>query len=116
MVSAFQLLALATDQTEQYENAASQMAEWITEAKLRADEIANTAADKLKAAGVAATTLVREENPKRLLLAEAVAWNADCIFVGARGLGRLERLWLGSVSTAVVTRAHCSVEVVREKH
>jgi nucleotide-binding universal stress UspA family protein len=29
--------------------------------------------------------------------------------------GRLERAWLGSTSTAVIGRAHCSVEVVRSK-
>ena len=55
------------------------------------------------------------EEPKRLLLSEAESHDADCIFVGARGLSRFERLLLGSVSTAVVTRAHCSVEVVRAK-
>ena len=50
---------------------------------------------------------------KSLLLEEAERWGADCIFVGARGLNRLERLLLGSVSTAVAARARCSVEVVR---
>ena len=45
--------------------------------------------------------------------AEAEKWGADCIFVGARGLNGLERLLLGSVSTAVASYAHCSVEVVR---
>jgi nucleotide-binding universal stress UspA family protein len=59
------------------------------------------------------SSVVKEENPKKLLLSEAEDWNADCIFVGARGLSGFERFWLGSVSTAVVTRAHCSVEVVR---
>lgn len=55
------------------------------------------------------------EDPKRLLLDEAESWGADCIFVGARGLSRLERAWLGSVSTAIIGRAHCSVEVRRVK-
>jgi nucleotide-binding universal stress UspA family protein len=59
--------------------------------------------------------VVKEENPKRLLISEAEDWGADCIFVGARGLSHIERFWLGSVSTAVAPRAHCSVEVVREK-
>ncbi|MFM8395170.1 MAG: universal stress protein [Acidobacteriota bacterium] len=34
--------------------------------------------------------------------------------MGARGRGRLERMLLGSVSAAIVQRAPCSVEIVRE--
>jgi nucleotide-binding universal stress UspA family protein len=55
------------------------------------------------------------EKPKRLLLSEAERWDADGVFVGARGLSRLERLLLGSVSMAAPPRAQCSVEVVRAK-
>jgi nucleotide-binding universal stress UspA family protein len=69
----------------------------------------------LKAAGLVTTAIIKVEEPKRLLLNEAERWDADCVFVGARGLSRLERLLLGSVSMAVMTRAHCSVEVVRAK-
>jgi nucleotide-binding universal stress UspA family protein len=53
------------------------------------------------------------QHPKYILIKEAKRWGADSIFVGARGLSNFERLLLGSVSTAVATRAHCSVEVVR---
>jgi nucleotide-binding universal stress UspA family protein len=48
-----------------------------------------------------------------LLCSEAENLMADCIFVGARGMGRLERFLIGSVSLGVAARAHCSVEVVR---
>jgi nucleotide-binding universal stress UspA family protein len=48
-----------------------------------------------------------------VLLDEADGWDADCLFIGARGHNRLVRFMLGSVATAVVARAHCSVEVVR---
>ena len=67
----------------------------------------------LRAAGFQAATIIKAEEPKRLLLDEAEHWKPDCIFIGARGLGRLERLRLGSVSSAIAARAHCSVEVVR---
>jgi nucleotide-binding universal stress UspA family protein len=63
-------------------------------------------------------TSVRWENgdPRRVLIDQAQAWNADSIFVGGRRFsGALERFQLGSVATALVTKAHCSVEVVRSR-
>jgi nucleotide-binding universal stress UspA family protein len=69
----------------------------------------------LRAAGLEVSLQMKEEDAKQLLVNEAESWGADAIFVGARGLGRLGRLLLGSVSTAGVARAHCSVEVVRAK-
>ena len=59
--------------------------------------------------------LVREGNPKVILVREAKRWKADCIFVGAKGLRGIERFLIGSVSLAVASRANCSVEVVRSK-
>jgi len=69
---------------------------------------------ELREAGLQVTSVIQEEDPKLFLIGEAERWGADSIFVGARGLNRVERLFLGSISTAVVSRAHCSVEVVRE--
>jgi nucleotide-binding universal stress UspA family protein len=69
----------------------------------------------LKEARLQVSSLSEEKPPKYLLVDEAERWQADCIFVGARGLTRLGRILLGSVSTAVVSRAHCSVEVVRQR-
>ena len=67
----------------------------------------------LRQAGLVADGVVREGDPKRVLVEEAERWAADCVFLGAKGHSRLERLLVGSVSTAVAARAHCSVEVVR---
>ncbi|HWO00841.1 MAG TPA: universal stress protein [Blastocatellia bacterium] len=67
----------------------------------------------LRDVGLRVESLVKEEDPKFLLIEEAERCNADSIFIGARGLNRVERFVLGSVSTAVVARAHCSVEVAR---
>jgi nucleotide-binding universal stress UspA family protein len=50
---------------------------------------------------------------RRTLLRIARSWRADCVYVGARRLGRMERFLLGSVSAAIAERAKCSVEVVR---
>lgn len=78
------------------------------------DRMTAAAAEKLKAAGLTVSTLVQEGDPKELLVTEAENWAADCIFVGARGHhGGLESFLLGSAATAVATKAHCTVEVVR---
>jgi nucleotide-binding universal stress UspA family protein len=70
---------------------------------------------ELSEAGLAALSKVVEGDPKSVLIDEANAWGADCIFVGSRGLsGALQRFFLGSVSTGVVTGAPCPVEVVRQ--
>ena len=70
-------------------------------------------AQKLHSAGLGAEILVRRGNPAHEILEEADTWGADCIFVGAKGIRGIDRLLLGSVSSAVSARAHCSVEVVR---
>jgi nucleotide-binding universal stress UspA family protein len=80
----------------------------------RLGTIAETSAARLEAAGLSADPVVIEGDPRTQLLAAAKRWDADTVFVGARGLGTLDRLLLGSVSTAVVTHADCSVEVVRD--
>jgi nucleotide-binding universal stress UspA family protein len=58
-------------------------------------------------------TVVGEQTPSRGLLLAADEWRADMIAVGARGLGPLERLMLGSVSTSVVHAANIPVLVAR---
>jgi nucleotide-binding universal stress UspA family protein len=64
---------------------------------------------------VAASSVVLDGDPKAVLVEEGRKWHADAIFIGARGLGRLERLLLGRVSTAVLTNAPCTVEIVRRQ-
>jgi nucleotide-binding universal stress UspA family protein len=102
-----------SEEMEMHEHIALQMAEWVERERSVAEEVVAATAERLKAAGLIATSIVKEDEPKQLLLREAEGWDADCIFVGARGRSRLERMLLGSVSTAIVMRAHCSVEVVR---
>jgi nucleotide-binding universal stress UspA family protein len=76
-------------------------------------EIFGPWAEKIRAAGLHAEILIRRGNPTDEILDEAHTWGADCIFVGAKGTRGIDRLLLGSVSSAVAARAHCSVEVVR---
>jgi nucleotide-binding universal stress UspA family protein len=86
---------------------------WIAEEHARVKVAIDAAFEKLSQAGLQTSVVAKEEEPKALLINEAEDWNADCIFVGARGVGRVERLLTGSVSSAVTARAHCSVEIVR---
>lgn len=76
-------------------------------------EIFEPAAQRIRGAGIHAEVLIRRGNPADQILDEADTWGADCIFVGAKGTRGVERLLLGSVSSAVSSRARCSVEVVR---
>ncbi len=89
-----------------------QIADWIADEDLRIRKMVDAVVSDLNVAGLQTTTVIKAEEPKQLLISEAENWGADGIFVGARGLGTLERLRLGSVSSTVAARAHCSVEVV----
>ncbi len=72
------------------------------------------AESELRAIGLNVSVAVEKGDPQQVLIEEARKWNADSIFVGGRMFtGAVQRFRLGSVSTALVTKAHCSVEVVR---
>lgn len=84
------------------------------EGAVAARRMVEWAADELSAIGLRVSVAIEKGDPRRVLVEEARKWEADSIFVGARRFGgALERFRLGSVSTALVTKAHCSVEVVR---
>jgi nucleotide-binding universal stress UspA family protein len=84
--------------------------------RVRLTNISAEAANALSRARIVANHSVIEGDPREVLLAEAERLDADVIFVGARGHGRMEQLLLGSVSSHIVTHAHCTVEVVRGRH
>jgi nucleotide-binding universal stress UspA family protein len=66
--------------------------------------------------GLQVSAVTEKGDPRRVLIDQAKAWDADSIFIGGRRFsGALERLQLGSVATALVTKAHCSVEVARNR-
>ncbi len=75
----------------------------------------NAAAKKLEKKGLEVVPVLTDEDPKHFIVRKAAEWEADCIFLGAQGHRFLERILVGSVSSSVAARAHCSVEVVRRK-
>jgi nucleotide-binding universal stress UspA family protein len=82
---------------------------------VRLSQIVERATEKLGQAGIKATPVLSEGDPKEAIINEARNWNASAIFVGARGKGLVERALLGSVSSAAVAHAPCTVEVVRSR-
>jgi nucleotide-binding universal stress UspA family protein len=68
-----------------------------------------------KASGLEITTRIIGGSAGETILDEAEKWDADMIVLGSHGYSALQRFLLGSVSHAVATHAHCSVEIVRQK-
>ena len=74
----------------------------------------DAATKKLRAAELIVSSRIEEGDPKSLIIANAEEWGAECIFIGSScARSSFEKFLLGSVATAVVSRAHCSVEIVR---
>lgn len=57
--------------------------------------------------------IVGTQHPRHGLMVAADEWRADLIVVGARGVGTMQKLLLGSVSDSVVQTARVPVLVVR---
>ena len=78
------------------------------------EEVGASVLEQLKKSGLKAELLILQGNPKYEIIAEAEKFGADCIFVGATKFdSKIERFLLGSVSSAITARAHCSVEIIR---
>lgn len=69
--------------------------------------------DKLAKSGFQVRESLRLGKPADEILTVAKQDKADLIVTGAKGLGAIRRVLLGSVSTRVVQHAHCGVLVVR---
>jgi nucleotide-binding universal stress UspA family protein len=94
--------SIAADRVDELPLAAAQMVAWGENA--------------LSEIGLKVSVVTERGDPPRVLIDQAQAWDADSIFVGGRRFSSaLERFQLGSVATALVTKAHCSVEVVRNR-
>ncbi|XP_075512445.1 uncharacterized protein LOC142547960 [Primulina tabacum] len=60
-----------------------------------------------------ANTSILEGDPKEMICEAAEEMHADLIVVGSRGLGKIKRAFLGSVSDYVVHHAKCPVLIVK---
>jgi nucleotide-binding universal stress UspA family protein len=59
------------------------------------------------------SSFVKKGDAAKVILKEAQQWNPNAIFLAPRNQHKLHRLLLDSVSSAVVARAQCPVELVR---
>jgi nucleotide-binding universal stress UspA family protein len=73
------------------------------------------AAASLKEKGLPVEMVVRNGDPRSVIVDEAKDWPADLIVVGSHGYSGVKRWLLGSVAQSVVSHAPCSVEVVRKR-
>lgn len=84
--------------------------EQVAEATARVAE----AEAELRAVGIATENRVPTGDPREALLRLVEDERVDLVVLGSHGRTGLAKLLLGSVSSHVVTHAHCSVLVVKE--
>ena len=61
------------------------------------------------------TEVIQGKYPKNAIVEDAEDWGADLVVVGSHGYGFWDRMLIGSVSSAVVHYAPCSVLIVRSE-
>lgn len=91
-------------------------APWIkSEKKVKdvARRLAEKGAQELTAAGFTAESAFKIGNPAEEIITVAAKQRADLIVMGAKGLGTIDRVLLGSVSMQVLQYANCPVLIVR---
>src|SRR5262245_40526375 len=87
-------------------------------AKGQAETAVSQAVERIESAGankLEVTTEIISGPAKDVILDKAESWGADLIVLGSHGYSGWQRFLLGSVSHAVATHAHCSVEIVRRR-
>ena len=91
----------------------SELPETVAAHRQNAEAALKAAAATLAKTARPVSSTVLEGAPAKALLEEASRWNATAIVVGARGLGKIAGLALGSVSAAVTRAAQCDVVVIK---
>lgn len=87
----------------------------LAEAKKEAQAALKESMESLKDTGLALNAEIVMENPRHGIPQTANEWKADLIVMGSHGRGAFGRLLMGSTAQAVLRRAACPVEIVRER-
>ena len=77
-------------------------------------QVAESAAARLREAGIVARGIMKRGDPRVVLEETARSEQSDLVIVGSHGRSGIKKLFLGSVATHVVTHAPCPVLVVKE--
>ena len=94
---------------------ASEIPDVYVPAMKEADRLVRSAAESFRAGGLQAVAVVKEGDPKAVILEEAGRTSADLLMLGASGHSGLTRFLVGSVARTAVRFAPCSVEIVRAR-
>jgi nucleotide-binding universal stress UspA family protein len=86
----------------------------IDQVRSSREAAARALVERVRSAGVEPQLLIWDGDPATCVLEAARAEGASRIVVGSHGRGRIGRAIAGSVSTELVERAACPVEVVRD--
>ncbi|KAL3825658.1 hypothetical protein ACJIZ3_021687 [Penstemon smallii] len=78
-----------------------------------ASAILNRAVNMCTERKVKAKTSILKGDPKEIICDAAEQMHIDLIVVGSRGLGKIKRAFLGSVSDHVLHRAKCPVLIIK---
>ncbi|MEQ1949405.1 MAG: universal stress protein [Bryobacteraceae bacterium] len=84
-----------------------------TEIQERTEDLVNSAANRLREAGIAAESVVITGDPRVEVTRRAVETKADWIVVGPHSTPGVMGFLLGSVAKEILRNAPCSVEIVR---
>jgi nucleotide-binding universal stress UspA family protein len=78
------------------------------------EELVARAEGKMREVGFSTEGRVLAGDPRQSLIDVAQSERADLIVVGSHGRSGIAKMMLGSVSSHIVTHAHCSVLVVKQ--
>lgn len=89
------------------------LSETISRSLERGEEILNALSETFESEGIHVKHEILEGPPADAILRVAAVREVDLIIMGARGLGTVASLLLGSVSQKVLAHATCPVMIVR---
>jgi nucleotide-binding universal stress UspA family protein len=91
----------------------AEVSKMIEAARDAGNKILTEAEQKVKLAGVKVETALREGNTVQEIVKLSKEGQFNLIVIGARGIGKIRELLMGSVSEGVIKHAPCPVLVVK---